>query len=188
VDARAAGERIEALASEVSALPDFRAREKVEELVRLVLDFHGEGLARILGLLAEGGADEALFSKLASDELVGSLLVLHGLHPVPVEERIARALDSVRPYLARHDGGVTFLGLTPEGVLRLRLHGSCHGCASSTLTMKQSVTRAVLDAAPEVTRIEVEGEAAPVAGLPLLPTLGAMPQLDCPVPVAASPR
>ena len=86
--------------------------------------------------------------------------MLHGLHPLNVETRIARALDRVRPYLGSHGGDVKLLGVN-EGVVHLRLEGSCHGCPSSTVTMKLAIEKAIEEAAPEVVRIEVEG-ASPV--------------------------
>ena len=60
----------------------------------------------------------------ASDELVAHLLLLHGLHPVPVAERVRGRSDEVRPYLGSHGGGVELLGVE-DGVVRLRLEGSC---------------------------------------------------------------
>jgi len=48
-------------------------------------------------------------------------------------------------------------------VVHLRLEGSCHGCPSSTVTMKLAVEKAIEEAAPEVARIEVEGTSQPVA-------------------------
>ena len=78
-----------------------------------------------------------------------ALLILHGLHPLDVETRIARALDRVRPYLGSHGGDVKLLGVT-DGVVHLRLEGSCHGCPSSTVTMKLAIEKAIEEAAPEV--------------------------------------
>ena len=49
--------------------------------------------------------------RLADDELVGSLLVLHDLHPDDVTVRVQAALDRVRPYLGSHAGGVTLTGV-----------------------------------------------------------------------------
>ena len=74
--------------------------------------------------------------------------------------RIQRALDRVRPYLGSHAGGVEYLGVV-DGVARLRLEGSCHGCPSSTVTVQLAITSAVQDAAPEVTEVVVEGMTAP---------------------------
>ena len=98
--------------------------------------------------------------RLAADPLVEGLLLLHGLHPLDVDARIQRALDQVRPYLGSHAGGVQYLGVT-DGVARLRLEGSCHGCPSSTVTVQLAIEGAVQDAAPEVTEVVVEGMTAP---------------------------
>lgn len=157
-----AGARIEQLIEASSAAGPV-ARERAEELVRLVVELYGAGLERVLELAHEAGAlDDALLAAFADDELVSGLLLVHGLHPYPVEERVQRALDDVRPYLGSHGGDVKLLGVTEEGVVRLQLLGSCDGCASSSVTLELAVQDAVLAAAPEVVRIDVE-EAAPVA-------------------------
>ena len=154
---RAVSDRIEALLAEVRALGDPRARETAEELVRLLAEFYGAGLERMLEIVDEAGAGE-LFDRFTQDDLVASLLILHGLHPQDVESRIAAALDRVRPFLGSHGGDVRLLGVE-DGVVRLRLEGNCHGCPSSTVTMKLAIERAIEEAAPEVARIEVEGVA-----------------------------
>ena len=99
--------------------------------------------------------------RLADDELVANLLLLHGLHPDDVETRVQGALDRVRPYLGSHAGGVEFLGVDEDGVAQLQLKGSCDGCAGSAATVHNAVERAVLDAAPEVVRVHVEGVVEP---------------------------
>src|SRR5215213_4142809 len=119
-DLRATGDRIEALLEAASASGRV-ARERAEELVRLVVDLYGAGLERLLDIVHESGRlDDELLDRLAADDLVASLLAVHGLHPYDVEARVARALDSVRPYLGSHGGDVEFLGLTEEGAVRLR--------------------------------------------------------------------
>jgi Fe-S cluster biogenesis protein NfuA/nitrite reductase/ring-hydroxylating ferredoxin subunit len=155
-DVQEVGERIEQLLTQVREAVNARTRERVEELVRLLLELHGHGLARVMELLDEGGR-----RALAGDPLVSSLLVLHEVHPDDVQTRIQRALDRVRPYLGSHAGGIDFLGVDGAGVAHLRLEGSCNGCPSSTVTVKLAVEQAVLEAAPELERIEVEGVAAP---------------------------
>ena len=94
---------------------------------------------------------------LADDELVGSLLVLHDLHPDDVTVRVQAALDKVRPYLGSHAGGVTFTGVDEQGVVHLRLEGSCDGCPSSAMTVQNAIEDAILAAAPDVLAVEVEG-------------------------------
>jgi Fe-S cluster biogenesis protein NfuA/nitrite reductase/ring-hydroxylating ferredoxin subunit len=69
---------------------------------------------------------------------------------------VVEALDQVRPYLGSHAGGVELLGVDTDGVVHLRLEGSCDGCPSSTMTVKLAIERAIEEAAPEVTAVEVE--------------------------------
>jgi Fe-S cluster biogenesis protein NfuA/nitrite reductase/ring-hydroxylating ferredoxin subunit len=153
---RAAGDRIEALLQEFGAVADLRVRANAEELVRLLMELYGSALARILEVIDDAASAHEIFDRLAADDLVASLLVLHGLHPLNVETRIVRALDRVRPYLGSHGGDVKLLGVK-AGVVHLRLEGSCHGCPSSMVTMKLAIEKAIEEAAPEVVRIEVEG-------------------------------
>ena len=79
---------------------------------------------------------------------------------MPVRERVVGALDEVRPYLASHGGGVELLDVA-DGVVHLRLEGSCNGCPSSAATLRSAVEEAIARAAPDVDRIETEGVAAP---------------------------
>jgi Fe-S cluster biogenesis protein NfuA/nitrite reductase/ring-hydroxylating ferredoxin subunit len=154
---RSAGARVEELLDSLRAGGFGAAAEAAEELVGLLVGLYGDGLGRIAEILAEEGeAGAAILARLADDPQVEGLLLLHDLHPLDVDRRIQRALDRVRPYLGSHAGGVEYLGVT-DGVVRLRLEGSCHGCPSSTVTVQLAITSAVEDAAPEVTEVVVEG-------------------------------
>lgn len=133
-------------------------------------------MARILEL---AGEDMSLRERLADDELVASLLVLHDLHPLGLEDRVRRALEGVRPYLASHGGDVEVLAVDGDaGVVTLRMLGSCDGCASSSVTLELAVQRAIEEAAPEITHIEVDGgdaDASAVAGTTMPVTLSRKP-------------
>ncbi len=154
-------ERIEALIQEVNSFPDQQARETVAELLQAVLDMYGEGLARILELTMHAKVPGfELIKMFTSDELIASLLLLHDLHPVDIKTRISRALNEVRPYLKSHGGNVELIRVE-GGVAYLRLDGSCHGCAASTITLKQTIEEAVYRAAPDLDRLEVEGVTEP---------------------------
>jgi Fe-S cluster biogenesis protein NfuA/nitrite reductase/ring-hydroxylating ferredoxin subunit len=150
-DPQAVGARIEELLGRIRSAGDPATAEAAEEVVRLVVELYGAGLERVVELAGDG-----VLERLAADELVASLLVLHGLHPKDTQTRVAEALDRVRPYLGSHAGGVELLGVDPEGVVRLRLEGSCDGCPSSTMTVKLAIERAIEEAAPEVTAVAVE--------------------------------
>jgi Fe-S cluster biogenesis protein NfuA/nitrite reductase/ring-hydroxylating ferredoxin subunit len=170
---RDVGARVEYLldALRTGAAPD--PGPVAEELVRLLVGLYGDGLGRIVAALAdEGAAGAAVLDRLTADPLVESLLLLHELHPLDVDARVQRALDRVRPYLGSHAGGVQYLGVH-DGVARLRLEGSCHGCPSSTVTVQLAIQGAVQDAAPEVTDVVVEGMTAPPA--PQLLQIGRRP-------------
>ncbi len=160
---RDVGDRIERLLDDLRAAVDARAFGAVEDLVRLVTELYGAGLARVIWL-AEASAP-ALLERLADDDLVASLLAVHGLHPTDVESRVEAALESVRPFLAHHDGDVELLGIDPDvGAVRLRLLGSCDGCPSSSVTLKLAVERAIAEAAPEIVRIDVDDPTPAPAG------------------------
>jgi Fe-S cluster biogenesis protein NfuA len=149
--------RIETLLRGVERFADPAARAHTRELVQAILDLHGAGLETILDRLAEAGAPgRALIDALADDDLVGSLLLLYGLHPLDTATRVRQALDRARPRLRAHGGEVELVAVS-EGVVRLRLQGNCHGCPSSAQTLRQTIEEAVFDRAPEVTAIEVEG-------------------------------
>ena len=155
-------ERVEELLDAVETFPP-REREIATDLVSALLEMYGEGLSRIVG-----ACDVPV-----EDDLVAHLLFLHGLHPVPVSDRVLRALDEVRPYLVAHGGGVELLGVD-EGVVKLRLEGACNGCPSSALTLTSAVEEAIMRAAPDVERIEADGAVAPSGLLQI--------EIACPVP------
>ncbi|WP_430334324.1 NifU family protein [Rhodococcus sp. ACT016] len=160
---RGAGDRIEALLDSASAGGPV-ARERAEQLVREVVDLYGEALERILAAAAR---TPGLVDELARDELVSSVLLVSGLHPHDVETRVRKALDDVRPYLGSHGGDVELVEVSDDGVVRLRLLGSCHGCPSSSVTLQLAVEGAVQAAAPETTAIEVETDPGePAAATP----------------------
>jgi Fe-S cluster biogenesis protein NfuA len=187
---RDVGERIETLLDELTAR-DPAVGRATEELVRLLAEMYGAGWEHAVTVLHEAGPDgTAMLDRLAADDLVSALLALHGLHPRSVEERVNRALDEVRPYLGSHAGGVTLVGVDGDGVVRLRLEGSCDGCPSSLQTVRTAVEGAVADAAPEVTGVEVEGvvpeQGSSTPGLLQIQPYSPYRDVDCPVPAGRS--
>jgi Fe-S cluster biogenesis protein NfuA len=180
-DLRAAGDRIEHLLDRLRAELDPGAWMAVEEVVRLVTDLYGAGLERTLDLadevLGDTPAGLDLFGRLLGDDLVASLLIVHGLHPDELGRRVEQALDGVRPYLASHGGGVELLGVDDEpGVVRLRLLGSCDGCPSSSATLRDAVENAIHEAAPEIVTIDTEGGVEADVPGPVAVPLGRKPE------------
>ncbi|XVU22664.1 hypothetical protein ACQPZJ_36130 [Actinoplanes sp. CA-054009] len=140
-DWRAAGDRIDALIA--------AGGPEAEDLVRLVADLYGSGLHRMLDLAHEHGAlGDGLLDAIAADELLASLLLVHGLHPYDLATRVERALAAF--------GDVEILQTGEVVRLRVRPH---HDAAA--------VRAAVEAAAPEVEAIHIEQAAAviPVSAL-----------------------
>jgi Fe-S cluster biogenesis protein NfuA/nitrite reductase/ring-hydroxylating ferredoxin subunit len=157
---RQVSDTVERLLTELAEVADPAVQAKAEELARALVELYGAGLEEILAFMAAQPSGEERIRELAADSFVGSLLVLHGLHPVPVADRVQAALDSVRPYLGSHAGGVEFLGIDGQGVARLALQGSCDGCPSSLVTVQLAIERAIEEAAPELAGIDVQGVVA----------------------------
>ena len=95
------------------------------------------------------GAD--ILDRFTRDEMAAGLLLLHDLHPVDLETRVKQALDKVRPLLKSHGGDVEMLSLD-GGFLRLRLQGSCHGCPSSAMTLKNAIEESTVRVGPRSER------------------------------------
>ncbi|WP_395307010.1 NifU family protein [Mycobacterium sp. AMU20-3851] len=145
---RAAGERIQALL-DASTAGGAAARERAELLVGEITDLYGAALQRIIRM-----ADDSLTEDFAADDLIASLLLVHGLHPHDTRRRIEDALTTVRPYLGSHGGDITLIAVEDTRV-RLRFAGSCKSCPSSAVTLELAVEEAIRAAAPEVSAIEV---------------------------------
>jgi Fe-S cluster biogenesis protein NfuA/nitrite reductase/ring-hydroxylating ferredoxin subunit len=143
--------RVQQLTEQLETFPDVRARQTTEELVSAILEMYGEGLAKVMELI-----DDESRAALCEDDLVAGLLLIHDLFPVPLEERVEQALDSVRPYMESHGGQVTLLGIE-DAVVHLRLEGSCKSCQASSSTLELAVRQALERAAPDLEGMEVEG-------------------------------
>ncbi|MET7308974.1 hypothetical protein ABZS68_18205 [Streptomyces sp. NPDC005571] len=158
VDAVEAGQRVEELLDRLTTIGDQEVGAAAEDLVRVLMDFYGAGLARIVDRLstpADRGTGNGPLAALLDDELVSSLLALHDLHPEDIGTRIARALDSVRD-------PVEVVGFDEEtGILRLRSSseagdgGGC-GCPSTGAATRRSVEDALACFVPEVNQVEME--------------------------------
>jgi Fe-S cluster biogenesis protein NfuA/nitrite reductase/ring-hydroxylating ferredoxin subunit len=168
---------VDTLVGELQKLPDLASRAMVEELLSTVLDLHGEALSRMLDTLGPRGepATDRLLERMAADDIIRGVLLLHGLHPIDLRSRVESALESVRPYMRSHGGGVELIGVAGDTV-RIRLEGHCQGCPSSMVTLKLAVEKAIYEAAPDVAAIEVvQPDEAPASGPPQIPGLVALP-------------
>lgn len=148
VEARLA--RLDELLAGLESAPGPTTRSAVES-VRLLTEVYGEALARVMD-----HADGQLAGRLADDELLGHLLVLHAIHPEPVERRAARAVERLRPAVRESGGDVEWAGVEGEvGRVRLTAGGGCgSGCGGGSTDVTTVVREAVLAVAPELTSVE----------------------------------
>ena len=134
--------RLDEVLDRLEAVPGPTADAGVEA-VQLLSEVYGEALARVLELAPRGMVHE-----LADDQLVGHLLVLHELHPDPVEARVRRALDDLQP----HVGAIELLSVQ-DGVARVRL-AEASGCGAAQRT--EAVRETVLARAPELSLVDAQ--------------------------------
>ena len=158
---------VEDLVRKIEAAADPAIRATAQELVQAVMDLHGAGLERMLELAhALGEAGENLIQKFGRDELVASLLVLYGLHPLDLETRLGRALEKARSRIRPHGGEVELLSIQ-DGAVRLRLQANGHGCGSTSQSLKETVEEAVYREAPDVASLLIEGSVEKQSFVPL---------------------
>jgi Fe-S cluster biogenesis protein NfuA/nitrite reductase/ring-hydroxylating ferredoxin subunit len=99
-----------------------------------------------------------------------TVLSMYDLAPVDERVQVDEALDEVRPYIHSHGGEVELLDVE-DGVVHLRLSGSCHGCAASAMTLKRGIEEVLRKHYPgfkEVVSHEPEGDPEPAEGQPKL--------------------
>ncbi|TDC81005.1 hypothetical protein [Actinomadura sp. 7K507] len=120
--------------------------------VQALVDLYGEALDRVVRLAADAGITPAL----TGDELIRHLLLMHGLHPEAPETRVRRALDGLADFLAKHRTSVEFAGIEGPAV---RLKIATEGRAAASRPVTEAVERAVLAAAPELERADIEAPA-----------------------------
>jgi hypothetical protein len=157
--------RIESLVHDVESLRDPAAGAVTLELVRAIMDVHAAGLTRIAEITGQAG--EAIQAAMVKDDLVSSLLLLHGLHPDPLDQRVAQALAKLEPYLRRRSATAHLVSIE-EGVVRVKVEGGPPGLGAA---LREAVEEAVYSLAPEAVEVFVECASEAVAGFVPLSSL-----------------
>jgi len=159
-------QHLQDLIERLEELPD-AARELSHECIHSVLELYGRGLARVLQLAQNATqSGQPILDGLLRDQLISSLLLVHGLHPVDLETRLRGALEKVRPYMQSHGGSIELVSLV-DGVARLRFNGNCKSCPSSTVTMELAIRGAIEEKCPDLAGLELDGAVPAPQNLPL---------------------
>jgi hypothetical protein len=150
--------RVEELIRTLDTYPDPTASETARELLALVLDLHGIGLAKLMGIVTAADGGTSILARLVEDEPVQAMLLLHGLHPDDLETRVRRAVDRLRPHLGIYGLRLDVVEIV-SGTVRLRLHGSGAAAIKAPLlcTLPGEIEDAVVEAAPDLDKILIDG-------------------------------
>lgn len=149
--------RLNEVVERASSLSDEKARSTALELLQAAMDMHGTVMSRVVEILSDSGeAGCASLAKLGADPLVCGLLVLYGIHPVAMEERVTRALEKQKAQFRKQGGSVTLVSITDQ-IVRVKIQSENNGFHFSSQNLKNAAEQTILEAAPEVVEIVVEG-------------------------------
>jgi Fe-S cluster biogenesis protein NfuA len=70
-----------------------------------------------------------------------------------MRDRVERVINRIRPAVQMDGGDIELVDVT-DGIVKLRLVGSCHGCPSSMMTLKAGIERAIQAEVPEIKGVE----------------------------------
>jgi Fe-S cluster biogenesis protein NfuA len=150
-------ESIAELVRRIEAAADPSVRADARKLVESLMSLHGAGLERTLELVsATGDTGQAIIDRLGRDEIVASLLVLYGIHPLDFETRVHQGIEKARSFLKPHAGELELLRIE-DGAVHLRLKTSGHGCGSNPASLKEAVEELIYESAPDLTILTIEG-------------------------------
>ncbi len=127
-------------------------------------ELNAEAFKRLIRALKPDAAAAAALRNAVRDPLVYQVLLFHGVVKEPLEVRVTRALEEVRPSLKSHGGDVELVGLKFPDTVEVRLIGSCQSCPSSGETLSEGVEKAIKALCPEITTVSRVSRGAPERG------------------------
>lgn len=142
--------QIEELVNKFETSADPATRADVRKLVQAILEFHGAAVDRMMEIMVEAEPEPIAFEGFARDELVSGMLLLHGLHPLDFETRVAQALDKARPILLAQAADVQLVRIDGNDVvLRFQGKASAH--------LKTAIEDEIYKYAADVTALQIDG-------------------------------
>jgi Fe-S cluster biogenesis protein NfuA len=159
-------EWIAGLVRRIEEAADPSIRADARKLVESLMNLHGGGLERALEIISTAGdTGQTIIDRLGRDEMVSSLLVLYGIHPLDFETRVSQGIEKARTFLKLHASDLELLQ-NDAGAVRLRLTTHGHGCGSNPAVLKEAVEELIYESAPDVTALILEG-AEPQSFVPI---------------------
>lgn len=114
-------------------------------------ELHKEALTRLIRSLKDDPSAGLKLREALQDSVVYGVLLYHGLVKEPLEPRVLKALEAVRPMLQGHGGDVELVAVKPPDTVEIRLVGSCHGCPASSQTLTEGIEKSIKEFCPEIT-------------------------------------
>jgi Fe-S cluster biogenesis protein NfuA len=150
--------RIGELAEELTQHPDREVAEGVGELLDWIDAFHRDGLGRLVEMI-RSWRGEIFLESVSADEVVGTFLRAYGLGEgtetvAEAAASVEAALEQVRPLVESHGGAIEVVSVV-DGVVSVRMQGTCDGCPSSSATLTFGVEQALKDSWPNFRRLEL---------------------------------
>lgn len=143
------------LVEQLEQYPDAEVRDNALELVQIILQLYGESLRRIIATVDSEPQRDQILARMVNDEVVRSVLLIHGLMPVSLYERVTVQLNGLRPYLVSQGCDVELLGID-DARARMRLIRSGKG-APPIAVLKAEIEKALMEVAPDLAGVDVEG-------------------------------
>ena len=157
--------QIEHLIAALDLIPDPAAREPARALLEVVLDLHAVALARMTATIAASADGPVLLQRLAEDEATRGILLLHGLHPETVEVRVGKALELLSPQFFERGLGLRLVESSAK-LARVRVRWiSAQPAGIDVAVLRDTLQAAIIEAAPDLEMLEIEGLEAPVAAM-----------------------
>ena len=156
---REAWEHIADLADGLANHPDSKVAERVLELLDWVDAVHRDGLGRLIEMI-RSWRGEIFLESVARDEITGTMLEAYGLGEgldpeaeAEVKKAIDAAMAEINPLVESHGGSIEVVEVV-DGVVKVRMHGTCNGCASSSATLTYGLEAALKNHWPSFRRLE----------------------------------
>lgn len=70
-----------------------------------------------------------------------------------MKDKIEQVLLKIRPALQRDGGDVDLVEVTADGIVKVRLTGTCHGCPMAAVTLKQGIERVLMQEIPSIKEV-----------------------------------
>jgi hypothetical protein len=145
--------RLEELTAAIKGIADEKGREAARELLALLLDLHGRAFERFGAIVEASPVRAALLEQIVEDRDIAAMLLLHGLHPQSVEERLRGVIAHMGAVWSEGGLHVKLLSVGAGfAMVQLRRNGR----AEPTKQLRLDIESALTDAAPDLDDILIE--------------------------------